>query len=385
MRTAKTLESEFSSAFNTTPAGKVRAPGRISLLGEHTDYNGGFVLSCALDITTTVAFKQRKDTLVRVRSLEYPGYMDQFDISAAIPHCNQLWANYIRGVFSVTRDYGFPLHHGLDLLVSSRLDQRAGLGSSAALSTSVIGAISKALSLPIDKRSLALIAQKAENDFLGKRCGIMDQFTATLGQKNNMLFIDCENLSVRYIALPPQLSIVVFNSCAKKNIFLTEYNDLREECERAAEIMNVKSLRHATFYMLNEHKNRMKDVTFRRARHIITENERVKNIVQALETLDTKSAYKLMFDSHKSMKLDFEITIPEIDALVDFCRAELQGNGGARMTGGGFGGSVIALCEHKYTKSLIDAVRQKYAKNFGIDTPAHVFRPANGLQISWDI
>jgi galactokinase len=381
MQITQNPDLEFIAAFNTQPEGMVKAPGRVNLIGEHTDYNNGFVLPFALDLSTITAFRVRDDSKVRVRSLKYPDYMDTFSTTEKFKPCEQQWANYVRGVFSVIKGYGFQLKHGLDLLITSDIPLDAGLASSAALSVSVAGAITKGLNLPLDKRSLALIAQKAENEFLGKKCGIMDQLTATSARIGNLLLIDCEDFEVEHIPLPAELSIVIFNSCVKIAAVEHEYNARRSECAQAASIMNVTSLRHATLDILKMHKGDMTDTCFRRARHVITENERTKRVANALLESDINLVFKLMFESHESMKNDFQITIPEIDTLVSFCKTALNGKVGARMTGGGFGGSVIALCRNEHAKSLIKTVSQQYHKRFNLIPKTHIARPGNGMRI----
>ena len=204
------------------------------------------------------------------------------------------------------------------------------------------------------------MAQKAENDFLGKQCGIMDQFTAILAKPDQFLLIDCEDVEVQHIPLLPELSIVIFNSCVKKQLVGNEYNNLRHACERAATTLGVKSLRHATMDLLISFKNKLDKITYRCARHVITENERVNRVADALNVSNINAVYRLMHESHESMKNDFEITTPEIDALVDFCRDTLGNDVGARMTGGGFGGPVIALCQREQANSLARTVTHKY-------------------------
>lgn len=383
MPTKEKLESTFMSTFDASPNGMVKAPGRISLLGEHTDYNEGFVLPCALELSVICVFRVRDDKRVRVHSLQYPEYTDHFDLSQDITHCEYRWADYVRGVFYTVRDYGFDINRGLDILISSNLPPDGGLASSAALATSVAGAIAKALNLPLDKRSLALIAQKAEIEFFGKQCGIMDQLTAAMARPDHLLFIDCEDFDVQPVPFPEGMSIVVFSSCAKKQLVGNEYNDLRGECERAAGILGVRSLRHATLDMLYRFESNMNDITFRRARHIISENDRVERVCQAIKASNISIVYKLMHESHESMKHDFEISIPEIDDLVDFCRDALNDDVGTRMTGGGFGGPVIALCRQDQTRSLVSTVTKNYYDRYQINAPTQVFRPAAGMQFSW--
>lgn len=384
MHQQQNLKQEFASTFNNSPDGMVKAPGRVCMLGEHSDYNHGFVLPFGLDLTTIVGFKVRKDSYVRVRSLEYPDYEDMFDIAKEVSPCRHSWANYVRGVFYITRDYGFNLNRGLDLLISSTLPQDAGLASSGAMSTAVAGTLRKAFNLPLDKRSLALIAEKAENDFFGRQCGIMDPLTSVFAKDGYLLMIDCENFSIQEIPFPEELSVIIFQSGAKKQLAGTEFNDLRKSCQEAANALNVKSLRHATLDRLNNSRNTISDAAFLRAYHIITENERTQRLAHAFMISDFKLAYRLMSESHQSLKKNFGNTIPEIDDLVDFCHQELGNDIGARMTGGGFGGSVIALCENKHTHAVIKNVSHKYFERYGIAVSTHVGRPAEGMRISWN-
>ena len=376
------LETTFAAAFVKKPEGKVRSPGRVNLIGEHTDYNGGFVLPCALDLYTTTVFRVRQDKRVRIKSLAYPDYIDIFDLTNEISLCDEPWANYVRGVFYAAQNYGFQINQGLDLLISSNIPHEGGLASSAALSTSVAGAIAKGLNLPIDKRMLALIAQRAENDFLGKKCGVMDQLTATMCKKDNLLLIDCEDFGIDHIPLPPQLAIVIIDSCTIRQLRGNEYNDRRHECERAAHAMQVKSLRHASIELLSENKSSIDETAFRRARHVITENDRTVRVANALKNSNTRQVYKLMYESHESMKNDFEITTPQLDALVAYCQETLGQNGGARMTGGGFGGSIIALCDQGFAETLAKTVTQKYFDEFKIRARAHICRPSDSIRVA---
>lgn len=380
----ETLDSKYLTLFNTAADGKVKAPGRVCMMGEHTDYNHGFVLPFALDLAATVLFRVRDDSRVRVRSLAYPDYEDTFDITGEVARCDQNWANYVRGVFYITRDYGFRLNHGLDLLISSTLPQNAGLASSGAMSVAVAGAIQKAFNLPLDKRSLALIAEKAENDFYGRHCGIMDPLTATQAHADHLLLIDCDEFNVEQIPFPEDLTVIIFNSNAHKNLVGTEFNNLRRACENAADVMEVSSLRHATLDTLQTHERAMEHVEYRRAYHIITEIERTKQLAQAFITGNHRYIYQLMYDSHESLKVNFENTIPEIDALVSFCREELNGNIGCRMTGGGFGGSVIALCPPKDAQTVAGNVSRKYYERFSISSQVHICRPGNGIRVQWN-
>lgn len=384
MNLQQEASTRFAAFFGSQPDGMVKSPGRVCLIGEHTDYNQGFVLPFALDLSIVVLFRINDDTRVRVRSLAHPDYEDIFDLAGDVSHGPKAWANYIRGVFYILRDYGFEIKHGLDLLITSTLPEDAGLASSGAMSTAVAGAIRKALNIPLDKRSLALISEKAENEFLGRHCGIMDPLTAMLGKENHLLLIDCHDYSVEQIPYPNELAVIIFNSMAKMELEGHEFNDLRKSCEDAALAMGVDSLRRATLAMLSEYKSNMSSTAYRRAYHIITENERTKKLAKAFLGSNFNLVFQLMNESQDSLKENFGNTTPEIDALVDFCREELGGNIAARMTGGGFGGSVVAVCERNYTNAVINHVSRKYFERFNITMPTHICRPADGMRIHWN-
>lgn len=377
-----TLKAEFGSAFQQTPDGVVSAPGRVNIIGEHTDYNGGFVLPCALNMTTSAVFRRRRDPLVRVRSRQYPGEQDQFNVSAEIVPAPSRWMSYARGVFRVMQEYGFPIRYGMDLWITGTLPPGIGLASSAALAEAIIGAISKGMDLPMDKRSLALIGQKTEHDFIGHQCGIMDQLTAVFGREEHLLLIDCEDFSIDYIPFPQPLSIVIMDSCCMRELAQSAYNDRRRECGRAANAMNVRSLREATLDGLHGCQAGINETAFRRARHVITENDRTVRAAEALRYLNFDLAYKLMNESHDSLKSDFDVTVPETDALVQFCREALPHQVGARMTGGGFGGCIVALCEQHLAKKLAKTVSDKFEARFNRRVPAYICRPGGSMKFA---
>lgn len=377
-----TLKAEFGSAFHQQPDGVVSAPGRVNIIGEHTDYNGGFALPCALNMTTAAVFRIRKDPLVHVRSKQYPGEEDHFDVSGEIVPAPSRWMSYARGAFRVMQEYGFPIRQGMDLWITGDLPPDIGLGSSAALSEAVIGAISKGMDLPMDKRSLALIGQKTEHDFLGNQCGIMDQLTAVFGKAGHLLLIDCEDFNIDYIPFPEQLSIVIMDSCCKRQLAQSAYNDRRRECGRAANAMNARSWREATLEDLHGCQSGIDEAAFRRARHVITENDRTVRAAEALRHLNLDLVYKLMNDSHESLKSDFEITVPETDALAQFCRETRPRKVGARMTGGGFGGCIVALCEQHLAKQLAKSVSDKFEARFNRRVPAYICQPGGGMKVA---
>lgn len=377
------LQAEFATAFNRPPDGMVRAPGRVNVIGEHTDYNNGFVLPCALTMGTIVIFRVRDDAKVRVRSSRYPGEDDEFDLSGRIAPCRTRWMCYVRGVFSVVREYGFPLDRGLDLWITGDLPPDIGLASSAALAEATVGAVSKGLGLRIDKRSLALIGQRAEHDFLGNQCGIMDQLTAVFGREDHLMLIDCKEYSIDYVPLPDTLSMVIMDSRCRRELAASEYNKRRDDCNRAAGVMGLQTLREATLDRLYECKSGMDEAVFRRARHVITENDRTRRTAEALKQSNPQLAFKLMGESHESLKNDFEVTVAETDALVEYCRETLYRDVGVKMTGGGFGGCVVAICEHRAAKALVKSVGEKYMARFNRRVPVYICRPGDAMKVAW--
>ncbi|MDI2113615.1 galactokinase [Commensalibacter nepenthis] len=336
----------------------VQAPGRVNLIGEHTDYNDGFVLPCAINYNTLVASRPRSDYQVNVIAVDFDG-KDNFELNKPITQSENSWANYVRGVFKYIQEI-HPDFTGMDLVIHGNVPLGAGLSSSAALEISIATTIKTLHNLDIDPKELAKICQKAENQFVGMNCGIMDQFISTLGEKDHALLIDCRNLETVSISIPTDISVVIINSNVKHGLVDSEYNLRRQQCEEAASILNVTKLRDATIELLEQHKTQMSDVIYRRAKHIITENARTLEAARALSENNISKMGELMQESHLSMKDDFEITAPAVDCLVNIVKSVLGDKGGVRMTGGGFGGCIVALAP----KEMVDEIRQTVEKEY---------------------
>ncbi|MDI2090150.1 galactokinase [Commensalibacter oyaizuii] len=369
----------FEKIYGYTPHHIIQAPGRVNIIGEHTDYNDGFVLPCAINYGTVIASGRRNDHKVNVAALNFE-QQDQFDLRHPITNSATGWANYVRGVFKYIFEL-YPHIQGMDLTIYGNVPLGSGLSSSAALEVSIATTIKTLYDLSVDPKILAQLCQKAENQFVGMNCGIMDQFISTLGQKDHALLIDCRSLETQSIPIPSELSVVIVNSNVKHGLVDSEYNLRRQQCEEASSILKVSKLRDATLTLLEANKSLMTNVVYRRARHIITENTRTLEAAKALTQNDIQTMGILMAKSHNSMKDDFEITTPAIDILVDIIKTPLGDKGGVRMTGGGFGGCVVALVPNNQVEIIRHAVEQNYYRQTGLKESFYLCHAMNGADI----
>ena len=338
----------------------MQAPGRANLIGEHTDYNDGFVLPCAINFHVIVASASRSDTIVRVVAADYQNQVDQFDLSEDIlPHHYLPWANYIRGVVKILLSRGKILR-GMDIVVAGNIPQGAGLSSSAALEVAIIQSFACVCKLDIGRREIAAIGQQAENEFVGCQCGIMDQLASLEGMLGHALLIDCRSLEIRTIKIPANTQILIINSHVRRDLVESEYNLRRQQCREAARLMDVKALRDVSVNNLDGSLLQLPEQVAQRARHVVSENQRTLDAAKALESSDLTKVQALMAESHLSMRHDFEITVPEIDHIVDIVSESLGGLGGARMTGGGFGGCVVCLVQSELVSKICLAVQKLY-------------------------
>lgn len=372
------VKDAFNSVLSYAPTHIVQAPGRVNLIGEHTDYNDGFVLPCAINYQTVVAAAKRDDNIVRVVSVDYGNETDEFDITQEITFQeNKMWANYIRGVVKCLIGRGFEFK-GADISVSGNVPQGAGLSSSAALEV-VIGQTFKELyNLNISQAEIALNGQQAENEFVGCNCGIMDQMVSAEGNENHAMLLDCRSLETTAVAMPEDMSVVIINSNKKRGLVDSEYNTRREQCEEAARIFGVKALRDVSIDMFNVKAHELDEMVAKRARHVITENDRTEEAAKVLASGDMKRMAVLMAESHASMRDDFEITVKEVDALVDIVKNVIGENGGVRMTGGGFGGCIVALVPPTLVNDVKAAVEELYESATGLKESIYVCQAKNG-------
>ena len=375
------IGAEFRKQFGGEPR-VFRAPGRVNLIGEHTDYNDGFVLPAALDVATTATIAPRGDRMLNVHSL----IMDEtvsFDLDEENPKARKHWSDYVRGVAWVLERAGGHRLTGADLMIDSTVPLGSGLSSSAALEVATGYALLSNSGLTVDLTRLALAAQKAENDFVGMRCGIMDQFIACHGAEGHALLIDCRSLDRRLVPVDPRVRLVISNTMVHHEHAAGEYNLRRHDCEEGVKRLSsalpaIKALRDVTLAELERHKDLLTPVIYRRCRHVVSENERTVGAADALASGDVALFGRLMNESHVSMRDDFEISCREVDQMVALNQAA-DGVYGARMTGGGFGGCTISLVEAGAVEAFRQSVAEGYRAATGIEPQIFTSMPGAGV------
>jgi len=375
------VEESFTGAFGRAPELVVASPGRVNLIGEHTDYNQGFVMPCAIDRHTLIAVARADHGEARVAAADYDGAVDRFDVVGPIGHHDdQRWTDYVRGCVAQLIERGhFP--DGFDMAIAGDIRQGTGLSSSASLEVGVITALSIAFGWGIAPADAALIGQAAENRFVGMACGIMDQMIAACGVAGHAVVIDCRTLHCTPQKLPDGVAVAIVNSRVERGLVDSAYNERRRQCEAAAAALGVAALRDIDMATLAANRDRIDPLVFRRARHIVSENERVLASLDALGRGDLAAMGALLRASHASMRDDFEITVPAIDRLADIADRAIGGEGGARMTGGGFGGCVVALLPETRIDTLAAAIARDYRAPGGENAELFVCRAANGAAI----
>lgn len=358
------LAAAFEVAFGEAPAINIQAPGRVNLIGEHTDYNDGFVFPAAINFGTWIAATPRNDRIIDVVALDYDGERIQFSLDDIQHVDTATWSNYVRGVCKVLLDV-FPDLQGANLAVTGNVPQGAGLSSSASFEVAIVKMFKALYNLEVTGVEAALLGQKAENTFVGCSCGIMDQLISAMGKQGEAMLLDCRSLDFQHTPLPDSHAIVIINSNVKRGLVDSEYNVRREQCEESAKIMGVTALRDADLELLEQHKPAMSNPVYRRARHVITENQRTLDMFDALRAGRIAEVSELMAQSHASMRDDFEITVPPIDYLVEIIDDVLGKEGGVRMTGGGFGGCVVALVPKNRVSEVTEVVDTLYHAHTG--------------------
>ena len=376
---ARDLAVEFAYRFGRVPTVS-RAPGRVNLIGEHTDYNDGFVMPAALEFATLTAASPRPDRRLRVYSM----IMDEtreFDLDSPPEAGNADWSDYVIGVALMVEKSGRRLS-GADLVIFTDVPIGSGLSSSAALEVSSAHALITAAGLPFDAIEIAKLCQRAENDFVGMRCGVMDQYISCCGVAGHALLIDCRTLSSRNVAIAPNLRLLVANSSVRHQHAGGEYNARREACEEGVRLLSrhlgpIKALRDVTPEQLSAQRRKLPDLIYRRCRHIVTENARVLEAERALNAGDFLACGRAMNASHVSMRDDFEITCPEIDTLVGLAQA-VDGVYGSRMTGGGFGGCTVSLVEADAVDRVSQVLIDGYRVATGLEAEIFACAPSDG-------
>jgi galactokinase len=374
------LAQLFSSRFSSTPR-IFRAPGRVNLIGEHTDYNDGFVLPAAIDLYTWTAISPRSGNLLR-------GYSEnleescQIDLSDSAPRPRDHWSDYVHGVALMLQRAGISVS-GADLAIYSDVPSGAGLSSSAALEVSVASALLAASGQTLPLVEIAKLCQRAENEFVGARVGIMDQFASCFGNAHHAILLDCRSLDYKLLPLPDGVTMVICNTMVRHGHSGGEYNERRAQCEEGVRILKqfyptIKALRDVTPAQLESHRGDLHDLIYRRCHHIVSENERVLSTGAALQSGDLIRVGACMAESHLSMRDDYEISCRELDIMVDLAK-ERSGVIGCRMTGGGFGGCTINLVRTASVEQFKTEIRSAYHQATGIEPDIYVSTAGVGV------
>jgi galactokinase len=376
------IRAAFVAAFGTQPDVITRAPGRVNLIGEHTDYNDGFVLPCAISYQTMVAIRKREDGVVNIIAEDLEGARNSLRLDQPIlPDAEAPWSNYVRGMIALMQQDGLALP-GADITILGNMPQGAGLSSSAALENAIGLAYAALIGrADIDRNRLAEWGQLTEHRFAGCNCGIMDQLVSARAEAGAALLIDCRTLTSKPVAIPVDVAIMIVHSGVSRGLVDGAYNERREQCENAAAHYGVKALRDLDVATLNVGQAGLDPIAFRRARHVVRENQRTLDAVAALATGKLNALGPLMAQSHISMRDDFEITHPAIDQLVGILTDAIGDEGGARMTGGGFGGSVVAIMKRNRVDTVSALVREHYQRPDGEAPLIMVETPAAGASV----
>jgi galactokinase len=373
------LRTLFAELYGRAPT-VYRAPGRVNLIGEHTDYNDGFVMPAALNLYTYVAVGPRPDRRLRVYS-DYLREMCDLDLDQIRPGKSGHWSDYVRGVAGVLESSGCKLR-GADLAVISEVPLGSGLSSSAALEVGTAWALLSNSEIEVDRTLVAQLCQKAEHVYAETMCGIMDQFISCHGRAGHALMLDCRSLHFDFLPIPAHVRLMVCNTMVKHEHASSGYNARRRECEEglrtlAAGLPGIHALRDVSQDELEKHRDRLAPVIYKRVRHVVTENDRVKKAANALTTGDLAAFGQLMTDSHHSLRDDYEVTTPELDLMVELASGQ-EGVYGARMTGGGFGGCTINLVDGAHAERVQQRLEQNYEGRTGLKPAILICEASDG-------
>jgi galactokinase len=367
---------QFAARFGGTAETLIRSPGRVNLIGDHTDYSDGFVLPVAIDRGIWLAIRARNDTVVRVWS-EHGDVWAEFDLDRLERRPG--WQAYIEGVAHMLGEAGWTLR-GFDGTLTSDLPTGAGLSSSAALELAAARAFAEVGETAWDPTAAAVLAQRAENQWVGMKCGIMDQLVCATGKAGHAVLIDCRSLEVTPVAIPDSAAVVVLDTMTRRKLVDSAYNERRAACETAAAALGVPALRDVDHGTLERGRGRIDDVVFRRARHVVNENAATLSAAKALAGGDVAAAGMLMNASHSSLRDDFEVSTDQLDAMAAAARSS-HGCYGARMTGAGFGGSVVALVAASAAQQFQHEALTAYESATGIEGRAIVVAPSDGTSV----
>ncbi len=379
---AITIQKQFRNRFAAQPTLVVRAPGRINLIGEHTDYNGGFVLPAAIDKAIWLAAGPRTDGRLAFFAADLGAFFLS-ENEAAVFQSEKSWANYLLGVVSEARKMGLKIG-GLNVAFGGDVPLGAGLSSSAALGSGMGFALNELFGLGLSKLDIVRLAQRAENHFVGMKCGIMDMFASVMGRENHVLRLDCRNLEFEYFPFTTdEFCLLLLDSGVKHQLVDSEYNTRREECDVGVKILKkyrpqVATLRDVSSELLTQHRAEFPGKIFQRCQFVVEEIARVEAACMALQMGDFGRLGQLMFAGHRGLDLQYEVCVPETNFLVEAARG--SGILGARQMGGGFGGCTLNLLKISEVEAFIETTTAAYRRTFGLDLKAYPVRLANGVE-----
>lgn len=374
----KKVLKTYEKTFRTSPDAFISAPGRVNLIGEHTDFNGGFVLPMAIDRYVTIALGAREDKIARIISEDFKDEI-VIDINNLAKSENHFWGDYISGSIWILKKNGYNVK-GFNCVISGDIPIGAGLSSSAALEMAILRAVSWISKISWDQKEMAKFGQLVENQWIGVNCGIMDQLVSSAGKKGHALLIDCENFSVQPCPVPKEISVIILDTATRRNLVDSAYNQRREQCFTAAEIMQISSLRSASMDLLDRNRSRMNDDTSRRAEHVIKENMRVLDAAIAMKENDFRKLGKLIYESHESLRDFFDVSSPALNDIVE-CSMKEAACFGARMTGAGFGGCAVAIVKKGTEQDFTEKVLACYEKKTGRTPAIYVCSPSDGVAV----
>ncbi len=374
------LKKSFSSYFNSESEIIVRAPGRVNLIGEHTDYNDGFVLPMAIDRAVWLALRPRDDRIVRIFSLDLE-VDSAFELNSLTKGSD--WIEYPKSIAYELEKAGYKLR-GFDAVMTGDVPRGAGLSSSAAVELAIARAFAATSGIEWNAPKMAKFSQKAENEWVGVKCGIMDQMASAACKEGHALFLDCRSLEIQHVPLPVGISIVVLDTSTRRGLVDSAYNERRNQCEEAARWFGVKALRDVSLEEFNKRsKDELNQLAVKRARHIVSENTRVLEAMEAMKAGDVKKLGELFNASHDSLRDDFEVTNDALNTMVE-CAREQTHCYGARMTGAGFGGCAVALVNEENAAEFVEAISAVYRQRSNMEAAVYVCKPSAGASLMYE-
>lgn len=371
------LHKSYLQQFNRVPKFVAKAPGRVNLIGEHTDYNEGFVFPMAIDKAIWVAFTPNNTSRINVVASNFDNKCYTIDLQM-LEHDNSQWREYVKGMaYELQKYYGCDLK-GFDAVIYSEVPIGAGLSSSAALELSIARALVQSNKLRWEPVAMAEAAKRAENDWVGVNCGIMDQLISAVGEKDHAVLIDCRDLSYESYPLPKDIAVVILDTSTRRGLVASAYNERREQCQKAADMLGIKSLRDAEIKDIRQLID--DDKVYRRAKHVVSETKRTTAAKECMLSNNASSLGELFKQSHTSLAEDFEVTNDALDTIVELANAH-QYCYGARMTGAGFGGCAVAIVNKAYAHEFCEEIEDAYNTATGLKADIHVVEAEDGVSL----